>query len=265
MDFSSIEGVVTDMDGVLWRGNVGMEGLRDFFALLRERAVPVALATNNSTRSSAEYAEKLASMGVGGFSPDRIVTSRTALLAYLLERYAPGTGLYVIGAPGLRAMIAEAGYVLTEEAVSVVVGLDPGLTYDKLRTATRLIAAGADFLGTNADAALPMPDGLAPGAGSILAALETATGRKPVVMGKPAPAMFAAALKVLGTAPSRTLMIGDRIDTDILGGRRAGLRTALVLSGITRAADLPPDEQPPADAVFSDIAALTAAWREAAG
>jgi 4-nitrophenyl phosphatase len=117
----------------------------------------------------------------------------------------------------------------------VVAGMDRKLTYDKLRRATLLIRAGAPFIGTNPDKTFPVPEGLIPGAGSILAALETATGVTPLIMGKPSPAMYEVALMRLGTSPAETLVIGDRLETDIEGAQKIGCRTGLVLSGVTTA------------------------------
>jgi 4-nitrophenyl phosphatase len=136
----------------------------------------------------------------------------------------------------------------------VVAGLDWDLTYAKLKRASYLIRRGADFIGTNPDTTYPAPEGPVPGTGSMLAALRAATGRVPVVIGKPYPPMYEAALKVLGTPASQTLMIGDRIDTDISGAMPLGLRTALVLTGISTRADLADGIHP--DGVFDNIPAL---------
>ena len=156
-------------------------------------------------------------------------------------------------------MISGAGFVLSDEAKVVVVGIDFNLTYNKLRRAVGLICGGADFIGTNADATFPMPDGLAPGAGSILAALRTATDVEPTVIGKPSKLMFTAALHSLGTAPESTLMIGDRLDTDIQGAQDAGLPAALLFTGVTSPAILAASAIQP-EGVFDDLPALMAAW-----
>jgi 4-nitrophenyl phosphatase len=122
LDLSSIEGVVSDMDGVLWRGDAALPGVADMFDYLRQRAVPIVLATNNSSKSSAEYVDKLRHLGVRGLSERQIVTSRTVLLDYLLRQYAARSAIYVIGSPGMRTAIEDAGYRVSEEADIVVVG-----------------------------------------------------------------------------------------------------------------------------------------------
>jgi 4-nitrophenyl phosphatase len=139
------------------------------------------------------------------------------------------------------------------------VGLDFAVTYDKLKIATLLIRAGADFIGTNGDRTFPLPEGLVPGNGSILAAIESATDKKPLVIGKPEAAMFEVALLRMGTTPQQTLMIGDRLETDILGAQRAGLKAALVLTGTT-SAQLASSSTIQADGVFASLADVYEAW-----
>lgn len=255
MDFSSIKAVISDMDGVLWRGDTPLPGLARFFETLRARGLPFVLATNNSSKTQADYVRKLAGMGVTGIPEAAIVTSGTATAAYLQAHYPPGTRVHVFGGEGLSAVIAAAGFTLADTAARVVVaGMKWNLTYDDIKVASRLIAAGADFIGTNPDATFPLADGLAPGAGSMIAALQTAAGRAPLIIGKPHPPMFEAALAALHTAPAATLMIGDRLNTDIAGAAACGLRTALVLTGISTAAEANDGVQP--DAVFDGLPAL---------
>jgi 4-nitrophenyl phosphatase len=260
LDLSAIDAVVSDMDGVLWRGDVALPGLTGFFDLVRRRRLPIVLASNNSSRSRAEYVAKLRHLGVAPVAAEEIITSRTAMVEYLVSRYTPGTGVYVIGSDGLAAAIREVGFRVGEAASVVVVGIDFALGYDKLRRASLLIREGADFLGTNGDLTLPSPQGLVPGNGAILAAIEAATGRAPTVIGKPSRPMFESALRLLGAAAGRTLMLGDRLDTDIAGAQAAGLRTALLLTGVaTRAAAAAPGATVP-DAIFAGLPDLLAAW-----
>jgi 4-nitrophenyl phosphatase len=156
-----------------------------------------------------------------------------------------------------------AGFSLVAaDADVVVVGLDPDLTYQKLAQAMQLIRGGARFIGTNGDRTFPLPDRLVPGAGSILAALQACTDQKPLIIGKPEKPMFEIALDRLGTPAGRTLMVGDRLDTDILGGQQAGLRTALLLTGVTTPEALATGSVRP-DCVFDDLKALHAAWAAA--
>lgn len=257
MDFSNIKAIISDMDGVLWHGDRPLPGLNAFFDLLRGKPIPYVLATNNSSKTRQDYVQKLAQMGVTAVPEDRIVTSGTATAAYLRKHYAPGTPVHVFGAPALRQMIQEAGFMLTDNgsAQAVVAGIKWDLTYEDLKRAAYLIRGGADFIGTNPDTTYPMPDGPAPGTGSVLAALQAATGRDPIVIGKPYPHMFETALDILGTLPEQTLMIGDRLNTDIVGAVKLGLRTALVLSGISTDDELRASPVQP-DVVLPDLPSL---------
>jgi 4-nitrophenyl phosphatase len=263
MNWQEIDGIVTDMDGVLWRGEIALPGANALFERLRERSLPYALATNNSSKAPADYVLKLAAFGISGVSADRIITSGVVAVDYLKAHYPPDTPIHVLGGDGLKSLIVGAGYPLhfmSETPASIVVaGLDFKLNYDKLKRASLLIRGGAVFIGTNDDATFPMPEGLAPGAGSILALLRTSSGCEPLLMGKPNPPMFEAALRLLGTKPERTLMIGDRLDTDIAGAKRAGMRTALVLTGVSNQADVEDAADAP-DAVFAGLPELLAAW-----
>ncbi len=259
MNFSSITGVIMDMDGVLWRGDAPLPGVAAFFDFLRTRGLPFVLASNNSSKTPGDYVAKLAGMGIGGVAEQLIVTSGTATMDYLRAHYPPGSAVHVLGGDGLKALVSANGYALSDEAGIVVVGIDFNLTYNKLKRATYLIRAGADFIGTNGDATFPLSDGLAPGAGSLIAALKAATDREPVMIGKPNGPMFAAALNVLGTVPGATLMIGDRLNTDIQGAQEAGLRAALVLTGVATLESLDASPVKP-DGVFEDLLALMTAW-----
>ena len=229
-----IDAIVLDMDGVLWRGEVALPGMAEFFAAARTQGLPCALATNNSARTPASYVTKLAKMGVADFPVANILTSGTVTLVYLQEHYPAGAAMHVLGGDGLRDLLSAAGFRLVErEAAAVVVGLDPKITYPKLTKAMRCLQDGADFIATNNDSSYPTPNGLAPGAGSLVAALAYSSGRQPINIGKPAAPLFEAALAVLGTSAARTLMIGDRLETDILGGAEVGMPTALVMTGVT--------------------------------
>jgi 4-nitrophenyl phosphatase len=253
VNLSNIKAVIADMDGVLWRGDAPLPGLLEFFALLRARNLPFALATNNSAKSPADYVSKLQGLGVFHVREEQILTSGTASVSYLQANYPPGIPVYVLGGDGLRKILSEAGYAVSDNGVRVViVGLAPQLTYDHLKKAVLLIGAGADFIGTNPDSNIPTPEGLAPGAGSIIAAVQTATDCEPVIIGKPHPPIFQAALRFLGTPPAETLMIGDRLTTDIEGAQRVGLRTALVLTGVSTREELAASAIQP-DRVYEDL------------
>lgn len=260
MDYSDIQTIISDMDGVLWHGDVPLPGIHEFFDLLRDRQIPFALATNNSSKTRQDYVDKLAQMGVTGITPEHIVTSGTATAAYVAKHYGTSTPVHVFGSDGLRSIMRDAGFQLTNDgdARVVVAGIDWELTYEALKRAAYLIRNGADFIGTNPDTTYPMPDGPAPGTGSMLAALEAATGVKPTVIGKPFPYMFEAALDLLGSEPAHTLMIGDRLNTDIVGAVKLGLPTAMVMTGISDADEVRQSAIQP-DAIYDDLPSLVEA------
>ncbi len=260
VEFGAIKGVICDMDGVLWREDTPLPGLSDFFALLEARRIPYMLATNNSSKTPEQYVEKLARMGIVT-NTTHVLNSATAAADYLATQAAPGTPVYAIGGPGVREALRSHGFVLTEgdHADYVVVGWDRDLTWHKLATATLLIRGGAGFIATNPDRTFPLEDGLVPGNGAQVAALITATDVTPVMAGKPGPLLYEWALARMGTSPEETLVIGDRLDTDILGGLRLGMPTALVLSGTTQADELPASPIHP-DVIYDDLAALVRVW-----
>lgn len=230
----NIDALVLDMDGVLWRGEEALPGIAELFTAARAHGLPCALATNNSARTPASYVEKLAKMGVADIPSAHILTSGVVTLAHLREHFPAAAALHVLGEDGLREILSVAGFRLVErEAAAVVVGLDRQVSYRKLTNAMRCLQEGAAFIATNNDSSYPTPKGLAPGAGSLVAALAYASGRQPTNIGKPAAPLFQAALAVLGTDAARTLMIGDRLETDILGANNLGMPTALVMTGVT--------------------------------
>jgi 4-nitrophenyl phosphatase len=255
---------IIDMDGVLWAGERPMPGLTKFFAALRERGVRFALATNNASRTPQQYAAKLARMGVA-VGPDEVLTSAVATAEYLDQSAAAaGTGrrVFIIGEDGLCQALGARGFTplgLYETGADYVVcGMDRGLSWDKLATATLNVRAGAVLVGTNPDTSIPTERGISHGNGAILAALQAATGVAPVIVGKPEPIMYEQARQRLGASPPETVAIGDRLETDILGAVRAGLESVLVLSGVTAPADLGRVDYAPTW-VAPDIRAITAA------
>ncbi len=259
--FDHLQYLLIDMDGVLWRGDKPMPGLTDFFALLRRRGIGFVLATNNASKMHDDYVKRLAGYDIA-ISPDEIITSAQATAWYLAERSAPDTPVYVIGEDGLRQALLREGFRLVDNDGApkyVVVGWDRHLTFDKLAQATLYIHDGASFIATNPDRTWPSERGLLPGAGAILAAVQAATDVEPTIIGKPSPLMLQIAMRRIGAEPSNTAMLGDRLETDILGGRNAGLTTILVLSGVTDTDTLAASPFQP-DLVFEDIAALTQAW-----
>ena len=254
-----IRAIVADMDGVLWRGMQPLPGMKALFNFCCRESIAFALATNNSRKTPDDYIHKLAGMGVHGIEARHILTSGTATASYLQQEYAAGTRLFVVGGDGLKQMLVQAGFALVDEDADVVVcGIDFDLTYSKLRTATLQIRRGARFIGTNPDSSFPSPEGLVPGAGSILTLIQAASDTAPTIIGKPERAMFDAALRQLGTGPAETLMIGDRIGTDIQGAQAVGFKTALVMTGVETEASLKASAIQP-DFVFEGLPELLAA------
>ncbi|MBX3062999.1 MAG: HAD-IIA family hydrolase [Anaerolineae bacterium] len=265
IDLTQIRAVVADMDGVLWRGEETLPGTPELFQYLHQQGIPYALATNNSTRTVQQYVDRVSALGVP-ITPEQIITSVVVTAEYLRERYPRDTPMYVLGSEAVETTLIECGYVLDpEEAKVVVVGLDLRLTYDRLRIAGQRILAGAQFIGTNGDVTLPIPGGkVIPGSGAFLGALQTMTGVAPLIMGKPQPMMFRVILERLGVHADEALMIGDRPESDILGAKGVGMKTALVLTGVT--ADetkvVPEDRQ--ADGVYASLAGILEGWKAAA-
>lgn len=263
MNLDDLQALVIDMDGVLWRGDQPLPGLNAFFDFLGERAIPFILATNNASKTPEQYLQKFRRFGVT-VAREQVLTSSLATAAYLKSEFEPGSNIFVVGQDGLIEAMREAGFTMladsSQPADAVVAGIDFKLTYDKLKHAAFLIRRGARFIGSNGDLTFPTEEGLAPGAGSILAAIEVATGVKPTVIGKPNRLMFDIAAQQLGSAPQRTAMIGDRLETDILGGQRAGLKTILVTTGVDNEDSVAEKAIQP-DAIFSGIDTLTAAWQ----
>jgi 4-nitrophenyl phosphatase len=254
-----IRALLIDMDGVLWRGKAPLPGLTDFFRLLRDRPLAFRLVTNNAGKTPDQYVDKLAALGVQ-VTPDEILTSAIATAQYLAA-HAPGALVYVIGTDGLRQALLGHGLRLSsgDHADYVVVGWDQELTFRKLADATLLIRAGAKFIGTNPDVTWPDEQVLLPGNGATLAYLQASTSVAPLIIGKPERPMFDAALAALGADPPHAAMLGDRLETDILGGQNAGLRGILVLTGATDRAALDASPVQP-DWVFDSIQDLTRAW-----
>jgi 4-nitrophenyl phosphatase len=203
---------------------------------------------------------------VKSFYPtSEVLTSSLATAGYLAGIAPQGTRVFVVGMDGLQAALHEAGFALVEDdAEYVVAGMDFTICYERLAQAALQIRAGAAFIGTNPDLTFPSEQGIVPGAGSLLAFLEAATGVTPTVIGKPGTAMVEQAMAHMGAQPASTAMVGDRLETDILAGQRAGLRTLLVLSGVTDRAILTSSEIRP-DLVFDDVAHLHAMWEVALG
>jgi len=260
-----IKALILDMDGVLWRDEQPIGDLPAIFAAIATRNLLVTLATNNATLSTRQYLDKLSRLGVR-LRPEQIVNSSQAAAHYLSRRFPSGGAVYVVGEDGLVDTLAEQGFIAEKSTkiplddgqhkiLAVVVGLDRNLDYHKITIAARLVRAGALFIGTNPDRTFPTPDGLVPGAGAILAAIESAADVPPIIVGKPSPEMYIVALQRMNIEPSAVLVVGDRLETDIIGGQQLGCRTALVLSGVT-SSEAAHKWQPAPDLIASDLTAL---------
>jgi 4-nitrophenyl phosphatase len=253
---------IFDMDGVLYRGSEVLPGVKELLDALALRERPVMLATNNSMSTPEAYERKLAAMGLD-IPASAVITSALATRDYLVRTLPEGAGIYVIGMPALREQLFTGTSFHPvqygeEQPAAVVIGLDLDFTYAKLKAAHEAIQRGALFIATNADSTLPMEAGLVPGAGSIVAALAAASGQNPIVIGKPETPMLETAMRQMGSQPEETVMLGDRLDTDILAGERAGMQTVLVLTGVSTREDLATAEALP-DVVVSDLPSLVEA------
>lgn len=223
------------MDGVLWRAAAPIGNLHSIFLNIKNNGLRTIFATNNATRTIQQYIDVLASFGVNA-EPWQVINSADAAVYYLCSQYPQGGPVYIIGEQGIKDACEEHGFYQSENnTLAVIVGMDRKLTYDKLKTATLLIRSGVPFIGTNPDLTFPTPNGLVPGAGSILAALTAASSVNPIIVGKPKPTMYRIALDRLNLSSDEVLVVGDRPETDIAGAQVLGCPTALVLSGVTNA------------------------------
>ena len=229
--------LIVDLDGVVWLGRKPIEENVTALKSLISRGYRVLFLTNNSTRSRAQYVRMLRDLGIS-VGIDSVITSGYLAASWLYEQKG-ASEVYIIGEEGLieEAVLAHHKVLTGEEAVrstAVIVGLDRNLTYQKLRAATRALLNGSLFIATNTDHVIPVEDGLDPGAGAIVAALESATGRKPdFIAGKPNPWIIDLVEKRLGISRQNLVIVGDRMDTDMRLAMAAEVRGILVLTGLT--------------------------------
>jgi 4-nitrophenyl phosphatase len=255
MNNPTIKALILDMDGVLWRDEQSIGDLPSIFAEIARRNLKVTLATNNATLSVEQYLNKLARFGVL-LKPEQIVNSSLAAAHYLSKRFPAKGNVYIVGEQGLFSTLQQHGFHHSQENVLAVIGsLDRQLTYEKIREASVIIRSGVPFIGTNPDRTFPTPKGLIPGAGTILAAIEAATSVQPVIVGKPSPEMYIVAIDRMDASPEETLVVGDRLETDIIGAQQLGCLTALVLSGVT-GPEAARAWNPPPSYIVEDLATL---------
>jgi NagD protein len=230
-------GFLIDMDGVIYRGNQLVPGAEAFISELKANQVPFLFLTNNSQRTRRDVAVKLQRMGIDA-DEEHVFTCAMATARFLAQQKPRGTA-FVIGEGGLLQALHHNGYsVVDHDPDYVVVGEGRMMTFEVMEAAVRMIESGAKLIATNLDPNCPTAHGLRPGCGAIVAMLETATGRRAFSVGKPSPVMMHMASAQLGLSPAGTTIIGDTMETDILGGVQMGYRSILVLSGGTRREDL---------------------------
>jgi HAD superfamily hydrolase (TIGR01450 family) len=250
--------LIVDLDGCVWVGDDAVDGSVEAIERLREAGKRVAFATNNSRRTGEDYVRKLWGLGIQASLGD-VVTVGGAM-QHLLAETRRGSTAFVIGTEAMLRHVADAGVKvmnntdLATRADLVVVSGTEDVTYDDVRIASLALQRGADFLATSRDPTYPMPDGLWPGTGAVLAAVETATGREAVLVGKPEPQLFLTALERLGDG--NTLVVGDRIASDVEAAKRAGLDAALVLTGDATAEEAAATRDPRPVAVADSLLAL---------
>jgi glycerol-1-phosphatase len=252
------DGFLIDLDGVVWVGREFLPGAAEALRELHEAGKETVFVTNNPARDPATYVERLRSAGVP-VGEHRVVTAGVVTARLAAERVGAGATTFVIGAPAFHESAAAAGLTLLDgeaarSASAVLVSGHRGFDYEELLAATLALQAGASLFATSRDPTLPMPGGAWPGTGSILAAVETASGARAEIGGKPEHHLFEQARALIGDA-ERVAMVGDRIASDIEGGRRAGLATILVLSGASTREEAESAEHPP-DRVLEDLSGL---------
>ncbi len=265
MNLGAISTLVFDLDGVVWRGDAPIESAIVAINRLRDAGKLCLFCTNNSSQTQSTFVEKLASMGLKDVPEADVITSSVATATYLSAQFTGPFLTYVVGGEGVRLALQKIGARIVPDSDindstnvdCVVVGIDREFSYAKLDIAQRLIRRGALFIATNRDATYPIEDGVIPGAGSIVSAVETAAGSTPVTIGKPRPVMLQLIMQQYDLQPEEIAFIGDRLDTDIVCARRAGVPALLVTTGVTSLADArrAKGEMRP-DAVFPELESL---------
>lgn len=224
-----------DLDGTIYRGKTKYPSGKRFIDRLKKENIPYLFVTNNSTKSPADVAANLTTNHDITTTPDQIYTSALATADYLITILPPHAKIYVIGEPGLCEALLNAGFNLSSDTdvQAVIVGLDRNINYEKLTVATLAINAGAKFIATNRDTNLPTERGMTPGAGALIAAVQTATQTTPIVIAKPEFPIMTGALKRMNLQKSDVIMVGDNYNTDILAGINNDIDTLLVYSGVS--------------------------------
>ncbi len=244
-NITNYQGIIFDLDGVIYSGNSLIPGAKELTSYLQRERIPFIFLTNNSSKSVEQISEKLTALGLNNINTNQVLSSAVAVGLWLTKNISIDQKIFIYGMNGLREQVLSLGYQLTEDqdADLILAGLNMDITYEKLARASLAIQNGARLVASNADLTYPTERGLLPGAGSTLKALTSASGKEPeVVLGKPSKEFFALAEDLLQVTPSKILMIGDRLDTDILGAKQAGMNTLLVLTGVTKKSELASSE-----------------------
>jgi HAD superfamily hydrolase (TIGR01457 family) len=256
---SPIKSLIIDMDGVIWRSDAPIGDLAAIFHRIRARNLKFVFATNNSTKTSEQYVARLHEFGVH-LEPWQVVTSSQAAAHAMVMAFSPGTKVFMIGEEGLRIPLEDKGFEILStddapQAQVVVMGLDRDVNFQKLAEATLLVRNGTPFYATNTDKTFPTSRGQIPGAGAWISVITTATEVLPIVAGKPFPFLMELSLEKLGTRKEETLVVGDRLETDIAAGQAVGCPTALVLSGVSTRQQAE-NWDPKIDIIVDDLATL---------
>lgn len=232
INFNELKGFICDMDGVIYHGNRILPGVHEFVDWLKKNKKEYLFLTNNSGCTKKELQQKLARMGMD-VPEEHFYTSALATAAFIKEQ-APGCSAYVIGEAGLLNALYDAGITMNDvDPDYVIVGEGKAYSLDTITKATNLVMAGAKLIGANSDISGPIENGISPACRALVAPIEMATGKQAYFCGKPNPLMMRTGLKILGCHSAEAVMIGDRMDTDVISGMECGMRTVLVLSGIS--------------------------------
>ncbi|MBE7535028.1 MAG: HAD-IIA family hydrolase [Anaerolineales bacterium] len=255
----NISALILDMDGVIWRADSPIGDLPAIFKRVEERGLKYVFATNNGTKTPAQYVATLEKLGVR-VSPEQVVTSALGTAHILARKFPCETKVFMVGEDGTRTALEEKGFEIlsvdhAQEAEIVVAGIDREVNFVKMREATLLVRRGVPFYATNPDKTFPTPRGEIPGAGAWISVIMTATGIEPIYAGKPFPFMMELSLERLDTKREETLVVGDRLETDIAAGQAVGCPCALVLSGVSTK-EQAEAWMPKIDVIADDLASL---------
>ena len=264
IDFNEKKGFVCDMDGVIYHGNQILNGVREFIQWLHDEKKEYLFLTNNSGYTPRELNQKLARMGLD-VSEEHFYTSALATAAFL-KNQAPGCSVFAIGEAGLLNALYDAGITMNDVNPDyVVVGEGRSYSLDTLTKAINLVLKGAKLIGANSDVSGPIENGIAPGCRALVAPIEMATGTQAYFCGKPNPLMMRTGLKLLGCQSAEAVMVGDRMDTDVISGMESGMSTVLVLSGVSTRETLKTYAYRPSIVLngVGDIAAMARAKKKA--